>query len=135
MQFDQCEPWTTHSGCKSQDTVGTDLKIEMGREYKCSHLWRSFVTSWAQLVAPLWVESIDKDAKKKGKEKLGKRMAESTKSAFWQEKGWGNGGTWTDERQREHNKVEFMKAGEHYEEPEERQEKRVQVESNGEYDE
>lgn len=32
-------------------------------------------------------------------------------------------------------KVEMMKAREHYEEQEEKQEKRVQVESSGEYDE
>lgn len=41
----------------------------------------------------------------------------------------------TDERQRGHKKVEMMKAGEHYEEQEERLGKRVQVESSGEYDE
>lgn len=62
-------------------------------------------------------------------------MAGSTEGAFWQVKRRGNGRTWTDERQKGPKKVETMKAGEHYEEQKERQEKGVQVESSGEYDE
>lgn len=62
-------------------------------------------------------------------------MAGDTESAFWRMEGQGNGGTWTDERENGHKKVEMMKAGEHYEEQEEGHEKRAQVESSGGHDE
>lgn len=63
VKFSQCEPLTTHSGYKSQETVGSQKR---NGKSKCSHLQRPFVTSWVQWVAPLCMETIDEDAKSLG---------------------------------------------------------------------